>query len=432
MIGRYTLPEMGKLWTDQNRFQTMLEVEIAACEAMAALNQIPQAAAQKIRKNASFKISEIEQFEQVTKHDVTAFLKSVQKSLGQEGRFVHKGLTSSDVLDTALSIQIRQALDLVLSVNLELISILKKKALQYRDTPMMGRSHGVHAEPVTLGLKFLLFYEEFKRANTRLEAARTNISFGKISGAVGTYANIDPRVESGALKRLGLKVAPVSTQILQRDRHAEVLTSLALLGGSLEKLATEIRHLQKTETLELEEPFSEGQTGSSAMPHKRNPVNCERIAGLARLLRGNAHAALENIALWHERDITHSSVERVILPDSFIVAHFMLREMIGVVSGLNVYPQNMMDNIWKTRGLIFSQRALLALIDKGLSRESAYKIIQKNAMRVWKDKSLNLKELLLREPEVTSKFSKKEIEGLFNLDYHLKHVGTIFKRVLKA
>lgn len=431
MIGRYTLPEMGAFWTDQNRFQTMLEVEIASCEAMAALKQIPAEDARKIRKNASFKILEVEEFEKVTKHDVTAFLKSVQKSLGPESRFIHKGLTSSDVLDTALSIQIRQALRLILSTNEELIALLRKMAVKYQDVPMMGRSHGVHAEPVTMGLKLLLYYEEFKRAKTRLEAAVENISVGKISGAVGTYANIDPRVEAETLKILDLRVAPVSTQILQRDRHAEVLTALAILGGSLEKLATEIRHLQKTETLEAEEPFSEGQTGSSAMPHKRNPVNCERIAGLARLLRGNAHAALENIALWHERDITHSSVERVILPDSFIVAHFMLSEMIAVMKGLNIYPENMMDNIWKTRGLIFSQRALLALIDKGLPREAAYKIIQKNAMRVWKDKKSNLKELLLAEPEVTSKFSKKEIEGLFNLDYHLKHVGTIFKRVLK-
>lgn len=409
----------------------MLEVEIASCEAMAALKQIPAEDARKIRKNASFKILEVEEFEKVTKHDVTAFLKSVQKSLGPESRFIHKGLTSSDVLDTALSIQIRQALRLILSTNEELIALLRKMAVKYQDVPMMGRSHGVHAEPVTMGLKLLLYYEEFKRAKTRLEAAVENISVGKISGAVGTYANIDPRVEAETLKILDLRVAPVSTQILQRDRHAEVLTALAILGGSLEKLATEIRHLQKTETLEAEEPFSEGQTGSSAMPHKRNPVNCERIAGLARLLRGNAHAALENIALWHERDITHSSVERVILPDSFIVAHFMLSEMIAVMKGLNIYPENMMDNIWKTRGLIFSQRALLALIDKGLPREAAYKIIQKNAMRVWKDKKSNLKELLLAEPEVTSKFSKKEIEGLFNLDYHLKHVGTIFKRVLK-
>lgn len=430
MITRYTLPEMGKIWAEEARFRTMLEVEVAACEAMAELNLIPAKAARKIRQKADFNVTQIEQYERVTKHDVTAFLKSIADFVGPEARFVHKGLTSSDVLDTALSLQIRQALDLILPNTEELTQVLKKQALKYKNTPMMGRSHGIHAEPVTLGLKFLLFYDEFRRAITRLEAARKVISYGKISGAVGTYANIDPRVEEKTLKILKLKTAPVSTQILQRDRHAEVLGSLALLGASLEKLATEIRHLQKTECLELEEPFAEGQTGSSAMPHKRNPVNCERITGLARLLRTNALAALENVALWHERDISHSSVERVILPDSFILAHFMLREMIAIIKDINVYPENMMDNIWKTRGLIFSQRVLLELIDKGLPRETAYKIVQKSAMRVWKDKKLNLKDLLLDEKEITSRFAKKDIETLFDLKYHLKHVDTIFKRVL--
>jgi adenylosuccinate lyase len=408
----------------------MLAVEVAACQAMAECKLIPLEAAQKIRSKASFNVSQIHKYEEVTKHDVTAFLKSVQESIGPEGRFVHKGLTSSDVLDTALSLQIREALDLVIEMNQKLISELRQKALKYQNTPMMGRSHGVHAEPVTFGLKMLLFFDEFRRAAVRLDAAREVISFGKISGAVGTYANIDPAVEERTLKALKLRVAPVSTQILQRDRHAEVLSALAILGGSLEKLATEIRHLQKTETLEAEEPFTEGQTGSSAMPHKRNPVNCERIAGLARLLRGNAVAALENIALWHERDITHSSVERVILPDSFIVVHFMLKEMTDVIKDMRVYADNMMDNIWKTRGLIFSQRVLLELIGKGLPRETAYKIVQKNAMKVWQDKKTNLKDLLLQEKEITSRFSKKEVDEIFNLDYHLKHVKTIFKRVL--
>ncbi len=438
MINRYTRPEMGKIWTEENRFKRMLEVEIAACEAMAQLNQIPKKAAQKIRRKARFKISQINQFERVTKHDVTAFLKSVGQSVGPEARFIHKGLTSSDVLDTALSLQMKEALDLLIASTQALLAILKKKALRYQKTPMIGRSHGVHAEPVTLGLKFLLFYEEFKRNLARLHRAQDAISVGKISGAVGTYANVDPKVEEKTMKILGLKAAPVSTQILQRDRHAQVIAVLAIFGGSLEKLATEIRHLQKTETLEVEEPFSEGQTGSSAMPHKRNPVNCERIAGLARVLRGNALAALENIALWHERDITHSSVERVIVPDSFILADFMTAEMISVLNGLQVYPDHMLENIWKTRGLIFSQRVLLALIDKGLSRDAAYKIVQKNAMRVWKGiqrrgDSPNrpyLKDLLLGEKAVMSRLSKKEIEGLFNLDYHLKHVGTIFRRVL--
>jgi adenylosuccinate lyase len=421
---------MGGIWTEENRFKVMLDVEIAACQAMASLGHIPKAAASKIRRKASFKVSEIHKFELVTKHDVTAFLKSVGLSVGPEARFIHKGLTSSDVLDTALSLQICRSLDLLLTSTDTLIGLLRKRALEHRGTPMMGRSHGVHAEPVTLGLKFLLFYDEFRRARLRLVHAREGIAYGKISGAVGTYANIDPRVEKKTLALLGLSVAPVSTQILQRDRHAEVLTAVAVLGGSLEKLATEIRHLQKTETLELEEPFSEGQTGSSAMPHKRNPVNCERIAGLARILRGNAHAALENIALWHERDITHSSVERVILPDSFILAHFMLSEMNAVVKGLRVYPENMLANIAKTRGLIFSQRVLLALIDKGLSREAAYKIVQKNAMRVWNDRNCRLQDLLEKEPEVAGRFRPGELASLFNLDYHLKHVGTIFRRVL--
>ncbi|OIO38636.1 MAG: adenylosuccinate lyase [Candidatus Omnitrophica bacterium CG1_02_46_14] len=430
MISRYTLPEMGKIWTEENRFNVMLGVEIAACEAMAALNLIPKKSAKTIRKKASFNLIQINEFERVTKHDVTAFLKSVGQSVGPDARFIHKGLTSSDVLDTALSLQIREALDLLVVNTKQLIEVLRGLALKYQDTPMIGRSHGVHAEPVTFGLKMLLFYDEFKRNLLRLETAKKVISFGKISGAVGTYANIDPKVEQKTLKILKLAAAPVSTQILQRDRHAEVLTALSIFGGSLEKLATEIRHLQKTETLEVEEPFSEGQTGSSAMPHKRNPVNCERIAGLARILRGNALASLENIALWHERDITHSSVERVILPDSFILAHFMLREMIAILKDLQVYPKNMMDNIWKTRGLIFSQRVLLALLDKGLPRETAYKIVQKNAMRVWNDKNLNLMDLLSEDKEINARFSDKEIEALFKLDYHLKHVKTIFKRVL--
>ena len=430
MINRYTLPEMGALWTEEARFKTMLEVEVAACEAMAKLNLIPKDAAKKIRQKAGFKISQINEYELVTKHDVTAFLKSVANHVGPEARYIHKGLTSSDVLDTALSLQMCHGLILLQKTCKEMIAVLQRQALKYKDTPMMGRSHGVHAEPVTLGLKFLLFFDEFRRNLGRLDRACDAISVGKISGAVGTYANIDPRVETETLKILGLGVAPVSTQILQRDRHAQVLAVIAIVGGSLEKLATEIRHLQKTETLEVEEPFSEGQTGSSAMPHKRNPVNCERVAGLARVLRGNALAGLENIALWHERDITHSSVERVILPDSYILLHFMFREMITVIKGLQVYPDNMMGNIWKTRGLIFSQRVLLSLIEKGLSRDASYKIVQKNAMRVWKSKDENLKDLLLADNEVMKLFSKKELESLFDLEYHLKHVNTIFKRVL--
>ena len=421
---------MGAIWTEEARFKHMLEVEVSACEAMAKLNLIPKAAARNIRKKASFDISQVNKYEQVTKHDVTAFLKSIADHVGEDARYVHKGLTSSDVLDTALSLQMRESLGILQKVCSELISVLKRQAVKYKETPMMGRSHGVHAEPVTLGLKFLLYYEEFKRNLGRLDRARDAISVGKISGAVGTYANIDPAVEAETMKILELAVAPVSTQILQRDRHAQVLAVLAIVGGSLEKLATEIRHLQKTETLEVEEPFSEGQTGSSAMPHKRNPVNCERVAGLARVLRGNALAALENIALWHERDITHSSVERVIIPDSFILTHFMFSEMIAVIRGLQVYPDNMMENIWKTRGLIFSQRVLLELIDKGVSREAAYKIVQKSAMKVWKDKKTNLKDLLAADKDVAAKFSKKELESLFDLDYHLKHVNTIFKRVL--
>ena len=430
MIERYTLPKMGFIWTEENRFQVMLDVEIAACNAMAALKLIPKKSAATIQKKAKFKISEIHAIEKITKHDVTAFLKSVGRSVGEDARFIHKGLTSSDVLDTALSLQIRQSIDLLKTELDALVSVLKVKAKRYQNTPMMGRSHGIHAEPVTLGLKFLLFYDEFKRSLVRLESAREVISYGKISGAVGTYANVDPKVEVYTLKNLDLKVAPVSTQILQRDRHAEVMTTLAILGGSLEKLATEIRHLQRTEVLEVEEAFSEGQTGSSAMPHKRNPVNSERVAGLARLLRGNAVAALENIALWHERDITHSSVERVILPDSFILAYFMLKEMTAIIKGLTIYPENMMENIWKTRGLIFSQNTLLALIEKGLSRQEAYRIVQKNAMQVWKNKDLHLQDILLTDSEVSKWLTPKEIKGLFDLEFHLKHINTIFRRVI--
>ncbi len=430
MISRYTLPEMGKLWTEEARFQFMLDVEIAACQAMAELKIIPQEAAEKIRKKARFDVAQIAEIESVTKHDVTAFLKSIQSSLGSEGRFVHKGLTSSDVLDTALGLQIKQAHELLIQSNAKLIEILKKLALRYPHTPMIGRTHGVHAEPTTLGLKFLLFYEEFKRAQARLGRGLEATAVGKLSGAVGTYANIDPRVEALTMERLGLGLEPVSTQVVQRDRHAQALLILSILGGSLEKLATEIRHLQKTETLELEEPFGEGQTGSSAMPHKKNPVNCERISGLARLLRSNALAALENIALWHERDISHSSVERVIFPDSFILAHFMLNEMISILKGLVVHEDNMLENIFKTRGLIFSQRVLLALIDKGYSRDDAYKLVQKHSMKVWKDKKLNLKDVLAADKEFTAKFSKKEIDELFDLKFYLRNIPMVFKRVL--
>lgn len=430
MIERYTLPEMKRIWTEKNRFQQMLEVEIACAEAMAEAGLIPKVSAARIRRKASFKIAEIHEIEKVTKHDVTAFLKSVGKTVGPDARFVHKGLTSSDVVDTGFALQILPSIDLVARKTHTLREALKVLAVRYAKTPAMGRTHGIHAEPTTFGLKLLLYYEEFGRHLARLAAARENIRFGKLSGAVGTHASLGPRIEEAVMRRLNLNPAPVSTQVLQRDRHAEVLSALALLGASLEKLATEIRHLQRTEVREAEEGFSEGQTGSSAMPHKKNPVNCERVAGLARVLRGNLVAGIENVALWHERDISHSSVERVIFPDSFALTDFMLEEMTRVLKRLKVYPERMMANIRASRGLFFSQRLLLRLIDTGYSRFDAYAVVQELALKVWNDAALDLQSLSRADERVRKVLSKGDLDSVFDLGAYLKHVDAIFARSL--
>jgi len=427
MIERYSRPQMKKIWSDRNKFDQWLKVEIASCEAWVELNEIPQEDIDKIRK-ASYNLNRIAGFLKVTHHDMTAFLNSVAESLGEESRFIHLGLTSSDVMDTALALQLTQATDILLKDVAELISVLKNKAIEHKYTIMMGRTHGIHAEPTTFGLKLALWTEEMKRNAQRLAEARKTISVGKISGAVGTYATVPPQVEEIACARLGLSPAPISSQIVQRDRHAQFLTTLAITASSLEKFATEIRGLQRTEVREVEEPFAEGQTGSSAMPHKRNPELCERICGLARLIRGHALTSLENIALWHERDISHSSTERIILPDSCLALDYMLSIFSSVMKGLKVYPENMRSNLELTRGLVFSQRVLLALIDKGLTREEAYKILQGNAMKAWKEKKGFL-SLLEADRRITAHLSKGELNSLFDYGYYLKYIDAVFERL---
>lgn len=427
MIERYSRPQMKKVWSEENKFDQWLKVEIAVCEAWAELGEIPQKEIVKIRK-ASYNLNRIAGFLKVTHHDVTAFLNSVAESLGTESRFIHLGLTSSDVMDTALGLQLTQAADILAKDIAELISVLESKAIEYKYTIMMGRTHGVHAEPTTFGLKMALWIEEMKRNAQRLAEARKNISVGKISGAVGTYATVPPQVEKLACARLGLAPAPISSQIIQRDRHAQFLTTLAIIASSLEKFATEIRGLQRTEVREVEEPFEAGQTGSSAMPHKRNPELCERICGLARLIRGYALASLENIALWHERDISHSSAERIILPDSCLAVDYMLSIFTSIMKGLKVYPENMRRNIELTQGVIFSQRVLLALIDKGLPREEAYKIVQDNAMKAWDEKKSFL-SLLEADKQITRHLSKEKLKSIFDYDYYLKYVDDVFKRL---
>ncbi len=426
VIERYSLPQMSGLWTDKSRFQHMLDVEIAACDAMADAGLIPKKSAANIRKKSGFNIAEIRRIEAKTKHDVTAFLQSVGRRVGDDARFIHKGLTSSDVLDTALSIQVLKALDLIIDRTKKFQSVLKKQSLRFKDTITMGRTHGIHAEPTTFGLRLLLYYEDMKRALDRLERAKDVMSYGKLSGAVGTHAAFSPAMEKRTLKKLNLKAAAVSTQVLQRDRHAEVMSALALLAASLEKIAIEIRHLQRTEVREVEESFSKGQTGSSAMPHKKNPVNCERVSGLARIVRTNMLAAYENIALWHERDISHSSVERVIIPDSFALTDFMLDEMTRIITNMRVYPERMLRNIQNNRGLIFSQRFLLALIDKGMARFDAYSIVQELAMRVWNEESNNLRSLAELDPRVSKLFKKSDLDKIFDLSAYLKHVDAIY------
>jgi len=419
---------MGKIWEDENKYRIWLEIELLACEQQAALGVIPKEAVPTIRKKASFNVQRILEIEEEVKHDVIAFLTNVGEYVGPESRFIHLGMTSSDVLDTALAVQMKQSAELLLKDLEELKAVLARRAKEHKLTVMVGRTHGIHAEPVTLGLKFALWYAETLRNIDRLRNAAKTISVGQISGAVGTYAYIDPSVERYVCEKLDLQAAPISTQVLQRDRHAEFMSTLAVIGSSLEKFATEIRHLQKTEVLEAEEYFSKGQKGSSAMPHKRNPITCERIAGLSRVVRGNAVAAMENVALWHERDITHSSVERVIVPDSCILLDYMLDQFTKVVDKLIVYPENMRKNIDKTHGLVFSQSVLLALTKKGMKREDAYRIVQSHAMNVWQD-GKSFRTVLEADPEVKKFLNGKELDDAFDGTKSVKHVDYVFERL---
>lgn len=428
MIDRYTRPEMGAIWTEENRFKAWLEVEILACEAWSILGEIPEEDVKKIREKASFNIERIKEIEEETRHDVVAFTRAVSETLGEEKKWVHYGLTSTDVVDTALSYVLKQANKILVKDIESFVEILKNKAKEHKYTVMMGRTHGVHAEPTTFGLKLALWYEEMKRNLERFKQAARGIEFGKISGAVGTYANIDPFVEKYVCEKLGLESAPISTQTLQRDRHAHYVSTLALIATSIEKFGVEIRGLQKSETREVEEFFAKGQKGSSAMPHKRNPIGSENMAGIARVLRGYMLTAYENVTLWHERDISHSSAERIILPDATIGLNYMLNRFGNIVKNLTVYPENMKRNMDRTLGLIYSQRVLLVLIDKGLSREEAYDTVQPKAMEAW-EKQVPFRSLIEAEEKITSLLSKEEIADCFDYNYHLQHVDTIFERL---
>ena len=428
MIERYTLPEMGGIWTDEHRLTLWLKIEIAACEGWAKLGKIPQEAVQVIREKASFSWERVQAIEEVTQHDVLAFLTNVAENVGDEAKHIHLGLTSSDILDTALSLQLVEASDILLTKMEGLEAVLRRRALEHRDTIMMGRTHGIHAEPITLGLKFALWYDEIRRQKRRLAFAREEIRVGKISGAVGTFANVDPQVEAHVCHVLHLEPALISTQILQRDRHACFMTTLAGIASSLDKMATEIRNLQRTDVHEVEEAFGKGQKGSSAMPHKKNPITPEKICGMARVVRANAQVALENVVLWHERDISHSSAERMILPDSTIALDYMLLKMTQLIDRLEVFPEQMKANIDKGFGLIFSQRVMLALVEKGVSRETAYALVQRNAMEAWNTKE-QFQSLLNRDSSVREYLDEEEIAALFDYEYHTKHVEDIFQRL---
>ncbi len=427
MIERYSRPRMKRVWSDENKFNKWLEVEIAVCDAWTEIGAIPREAMPKI-KLAKCNIKRMEEILQETHHDVTAFLGSVAESLGEESRFIHLGLTSSDVIDTALSLQLVEATEILAEDIKELINTLAQKAIDHKYTLIMGRTHGIHAEPTSFGLKLALWLEEMRRNSQRLSEAKKVISVGKISGAVGTHATLPPEVEMKACRKLQLTPAPASSQILQRDRHAQFITTLAIIASSLEKFATEIRGLQKTEVREVEEPFAAGQTGSSAMPHKRNPELCERISGLSRLVRGYALTAMENITLWHERDISHSSNERIIIPDSCLALDYTLNLFTSVVKGLQIYPKKMKKNVELTKGLVFSQRIMLALIEKGLSRQKAYEIVQRNAMKSWQGNKDFLK-LLKADPEVINVLPQSELEGIFDYQYYLRYINEIFERL---
>jgi adenylosuccinate lyase len=431
MIDRYTRPGMGAIWTTENRYRKWLEVEIAVCEVLADRGEIPLEDLQQIKQKAAFDPHRIDQIEKEIHHDVIAFLTNVGEYVGPASRHIHQGMTSSDMLDTALALLLTQASDILLQDLEALLTVLQRRAYEFKETAMIGRSHGIHAEPITFGLKFANWYAEMSRHRERLRHARESILVGKISGAVGTYANIDPTVELEVCRKLGLKAALISNQIIQRDRHAEFFTTIALVGCSVEKIAVEIRHLQRTEVREAEEFFAAGQKGSSAMPHKRNPIASENLAGLARVLRGNALAAMENVALWHERDISHSSVERVIAPDSTILLDYMLARLTRVLDKLTVYPENMRKNLDLTGGLFFSQQVMLTLTRKGASREEAYRLVQKNAMQVWQEGG-QLKDRLKRDEAVMHLLSSQEIDSIFDLGFHLKHLDSIYKRVFEG
>jgi adenylosuccinate lyase len=431
MIQRYTNPEMGAIWSDQRRYETWLEVELAAADAMAEAGLIPREAAAEMRAKGAFDIARIEEIEAVTQHDVIAFTTAVAEKVGPAARYLHFGLTSSDVIDTAQALQMREACGLIVKNISALMEAVRERADQHRATPMIGRTHGVHAEPMTFGLKLALWYAELRRNLDRVLRARDVVSVGKISGAVGTFAHLDPSIEASVCERLGLEAAPVSSQVIQRDRHAELVSALAITAASLEKFALEIRGLQKTEIGEVEEPFGKGQKGSSAMPHKRNPIGCEQIVGLARLIRANAMAAFENVALWHERDISHSSVERVILPDSFIALDHMLRRFTRIVRGMVVYPERMLENLGRSRGVVFSGTLLLEFAKHGVSREKAYELVQRNAMRAFHEQR-DFKELLLADPDVMNVVSAADVEKAFSLEDQLRNVNGIVDRVFSG
>lgn len=436
MIPRYSREEVSKIWSDGFRYKTWLDIEIHACEAWEKLGKIPKNSLEVIKKRAgSVDISRIDEIEKTTKHDVIAFLTAVAESVGPDSRFIHIGMTSSDVLDTAFAYQLKVATSVILEDIDKLLVVLKKRAIELKDIPVIGRSHGIHAEPTSFGIRFAIWYAEFSRLKEILQLAAEHVSVGKISGAVGTFANVPPEIEEYVCKKMGLGVELVSTQIVSRDRHAHYFSTLALIASSIEKIATEIRHLQRTEVLEAEEPFTKGQKGSSAMPHKRNPILSENLCGLARIVRANSVAAMENVALWHERDISHSSVERVIGPDSTILIDFMLTRLTKMLDGLLVYPDSTKRNLEKLGGLVHSQRVLLALIEAGMTREDAYRVVQENAMKVWKDiragKKADFKELLKGSSDIKKYLKPGDVDNLFDLKYHLKHVDTIFKRVFK-
>ncbi|HKO44140.1 MAG TPA: adenylosuccinate lyase [Pyrinomonadaceae bacterium] len=430
MIDRYTLPEMGALWSEQSKFQKWLDVEIAVCEVHAEMGTIPQDAVEEIKSRASFTVERINEIEKTTNHDVIAFTTNLAENVGEAARFIHYGLTSSDVVDTANALLLRDACDILLKKVDAFLEVLKERAYEFKDTPQIGRTHGIHAEPTSFGLTFALWYSEMRRNRKRLKRARKAVSVGKISGAVGAFAHLDPEVEEKVCRRLGLKAAKVSTQIIQRDRYAEYLCTLGIIASTLDKIGLNVRHWQRTEVREAQERFTVGQKGSSAMPHKRNPIISERICGLARVVRANSLVGLENVALWHERDISHSSAERVVLPDSSITLDYILQKATSLIKGLVVYPERMLENLNVTRGLVFSGQLLLALTRKGVSRETAYEWVQRNAMRVWDDK-LDFQELVVADKDIAEHLSVEEISSAFSTDTYLRNVDTIFDRVFE-